>query len=91
METLQKQFAELKKAYAKLHKMEGGENTNAYYAEREKFVELLRKFLYLDFTELNKKNFLWLCDRVSTFRPVAPFSFLVSISLRNSKKEKAIS
>lgn len=83
METLTKQFAELKKGYAKLEKLEG----DAYYAEREKFTEALRQFLYLPFTELSKANFLWLCDRVSTFRPVPPFSFLVSISSRNLKKK----
>lgn len=88
MEEMQKQFAELKKGYAKLQKLEGNTgNNDAYYAERENFVRALQKFLYQPFTELSKENFLWLCDRVSTFRPVAPFSFLVSISNRKSKKE----
>lgn len=77
---LSKSFAELKKDFAKLKKLEG--NDSLYYPARDKFVEKLRKFLYLEFTELSKENFLWLCDRVSTFRPVAPFSFLVSVSMR---------
>lgn len=90
METLRKQFADLKKGYAKLQKFENGSmGSDAYYAERENFTNLLRKFiLYQEFTELNKENFLWLCDRVSTFRPVAPFSFLVSISNRKRKQKK---
>jgi hypothetical protein len=88
MEKLKADFAELKKGYAKLQKLEGNSgNNDAYYAERAIFVEALRKFLYHDFTELNKENILWLCDRVSTFRPVAPFSFLVSISNRKSRKK----
>jgi hypothetical protein len=88
MEKLKADFAELKKGYAKLQKLENGSSgSDAYYNEREIFVEALRKFLYQDFTELNKENFLWLCDRISTFRPVAPFSFLVSISNRKSKKK----
>lgn len=88
MEKLKADFAELKKGYAKLQKLENGSSgSDAYYNERAIFVEALRKFLYHDFTELNKENFLWLCDRISTFRPVAPFSFLVSISNRKSKKK----
>jgi hypothetical protein len=85
MEEMKKQFAELKKGYVKLQKFEG--DNDAYYTEREIFVKALQKFLYLEFTELTKENFLWLCDRISTFRPVAPFSFLVSISNRKSKKK----
>jgi hypothetical protein len=88
METINEQFKNLKKEYAKLQKLEGAsQGFDAYYVEREKFVNTLRKFLYTDFTELSKENFLWLCDRVSTYRPVAPFSFLVSISNRKIKKK----
>lgn len=84
METMKEQFKNLKKGFAKLKTLEG--NDTLYYAEREKFVEALRKFLYTEFTDLSKENFLWLCDRVSTFRPVQPFSFLVSISNRGTRK-----
>lgn len=88
METMQKQFSDLKKGYAKLKKLENLVCNEVYYAERELFVKALQKFLYTEFTELSKENFLWLCDRVSTFRPVAPFSFLVSISNRKHKPKK---
>lgn len=88
---MKKEFAELKKDFAKLQKLENGsQGSDLYFAEREKFTQKLRKFLYLEFTELSKPNFLWLCDRVSTFRPVQPFSFLVSVSNRQSKKDKAV-
>lgn len=85
METLKKDFANLKKGHKRLEALKNDDRL--YYVEREKFVSALRKFLHLEFTELSKENFLWLCDRVSTYRPVEPFSFLVSISIRK-KKEK---
>lgn len=85
---MKKEFAELKKDFAKLEKTTfiPNEENKVYWNLHRAFTEKLRKFLYLEFTELSKPNFLWLCDRVSSFRPVEPFSFLVSISNRKSKK-----
>lgn len=80
MEEMKKQLKQLKRDFNRLSKMEVSDG--AYWSEREKFVIALQKFLRLEFTKLSKDNLLWLCDRVSTYRPVQPFSFLVTISMR---------
>lgn len=83
MKTIELEFAGLARQLAKLKKMEQNEK---YWAERENFVENLKAYLKEEFTELPKSKFLTLCDMVSTYRPVQPFSFLVSISLRSKTK-----
>ncbi len=79
METVNKDFKALTKQVAKLNALSG---SNEYYVQRDVLVDMLIQFLRTEFTQLNKPNFLKLCDMVSTYRPVQPFSFLVSISIR---------
>lgn len=61
-----------------------------YYFERDVLNKLLVQFLRNDFTTLNKEKFLKLCDMCSTYRPVAPFSFLVSISMRKKEQKSLV-
>jgi hypothetical protein len=92
METILKdvngKFKAIMKVKKKLNKL--SVKPNSGYDDKvweldKQLKELLREFLRMEFTLLSKERFLTLCDLVSSHRPVEPFSFLVSVSLR--KKE----
>lgn len=63
-------------------KMKTFSGSPQYYDEQKILNEMLIKFFRTEFTTLPMEKFLCLCDMVSTYRPVPPFSFLVSISMR---------
>lgn len=79
MTDISKLFSGILKQEKKIKSLEGSKD---YWKEREVLVESLRSFLREDFTKLPKEKFLKLCDMASTYRPVQPFSFLVSVSMR---------
>lgn len=71
--------------YSKLLKREAGmkanaENDKLYYQLQEMLNNELREFLRLNFSYLNTKQLLKLCAMVSSYRPVAPHSFLITCS-----------
>ncbi len=89
METVKKEFRAIKADFKKLVAMESinwelfsNDSKSQYWIDHEKFTSKLKDFLRTEFTTLPKNDFLMLCDLVSRFRPVQPFSFLVSISIR---------
>lgn len=90
--TVAQQFAMILKTKKNLQKYANCDHTkdkagyDMYFTIEDHLNKMLREFLYSDFTSLSKEKFLQLCDLVSSHRPVAPFSFLVSIS--NRKKSK---
>lgn len=79
---LQTQYTELLITEKQMLKHSKDKDLNTYFQIQERLKEQLKQFLKLEFTDLPKAKFLHLCDLVSTHRPVAPFSFLVSISMR---------
>lgn len=83
METeIKKQYAAILKAEKTMLKYLGKDE---YFKHQQTLKDLLVQFLRTEFTTLPKEKFLKVCDLVSSHRPVAPFSFLVSISMRKSK------
>jgi hypothetical protein len=59
---------------------------NEYFTEQNTLKAMIRDFLRTEFTLLPKESFFELSDLVSSHRPVEPFSFLVSVSLRKKVK-----
>lgn len=90
--TVNQKFAMIVKTEKKLLKYANCDYTkdkegyDMYFTIQEHLKKQLTELLYTDFTTLSKEKFLHLCDLMSTHRPIAPFSFLVSIS--NRKKNK---
>lgn len=82
--TVNKDFRAIAKQVVKLSTLTDKSKETEYYANRDVLIKMLQNFLRTEFTTLSKESFLMLCDLVSTYRPVQPFSFLVSISLRKS-------
>lgn len=82
MNEVRKLFSDILKQERKMKKMDNSADNTEFYKEREILVDMLRKFLYVEFTTLSKAKFLKLCCLVSSYRPVQPFSFLVSISMQ---------
>lgn len=60
----------------KLKALEG--NEKEYYPAREAFKQDLSRLLRYDFSVLESKQILKLASLVSTYRPVAPHSFLIT-------------
>jgi len=88
METVAKEFSKILKVKKELQKeaLKGDNNHQKYYVLENTLKAMLRDFLRTEFTTLSKEKFLILCDLVSSHRPVEPFSFLVSISIRKKTK-----
>lgn len=74
------EFNEIKKIHRKLLKLKN--SGDKYYDQRKVLNEALVKFLRLDFSVLTKLELMYLISIVSTYRPVEPFSFLVSCSMK---------
>lgn len=55
-------------------------DSNKYYQAQEKFTSNLRIFIRADFSSLSSRQLLKLCSLISAYRPVEPFSFLVTCS-----------
>lgn len=85
METIKQDFAAILKIEKELSKFTGTDHLDQYFKIQAKLKEALVQFLRKDFTVLSKKQFLKLCCLVSSHRPVAPFSFLVSIGMNVNK------
>lgn len=69
-------FAEILQAENKLDSLQG----NEYWDFNTVFTKQLQMFLAYNFTCLNTRQLLKLCALVSRYRPVQPFSFLVTCS-----------
>ncbi len=81
-ESVAKEFKAIVLQEKKMKQYEGA----FYYKESEILIGMLLVFLRNEFTTLDKPKFLHLCDMASSYRPVAPHTFLTYISMR--KKEK---
>lgn len=80
------EFNKIKKSYKKLNEISTADDN--YYAERYQFNVKLREFIQQqNFTDLNKNNLLLLCVLVSTYRPVEPWSFLLTLSIQLDKNK----
>lgn len=76
-EEIKKEFNSILKEAREIQKITGKE----YYPRQEDFTKRLKVFIRWDFSQLTATQLLQLCTLVSKFRPVEPFSFLVSCSL----------
>lgn len=54
--------------------------TDDYYELESELKQDLRLFLRMNFSCLNSRQLLTLCAMVSAYRPVEPFSFLITCS-----------
>lgn len=80
-----KEIIKLKKELVKLSLLPVSANDKYYQIEGE-LKEKIKEFLYSEFVAvLNKNQFLELCDLISTHRPVEPWQFLVTVSIRKKK------
>lgn len=75
MNTLQQQYRAILKSEKTLI---DSENKPTYYPNRDLFVKQLAAFLREDFSKLKTLELLKICSLVSTYRPVAPHSFLIT-------------
>lgn len=83
-EQIKKEFKEIKKLRDKIATMG---NTEQYHSGAEILKQKIKDFLYSEFVPvLNKNQFLELCDLISSHRPVEPWSFLVTVSIRKKTK-----
>lgn len=78
-----KKFRLIKAIAKKLDKHKDDSDLKEYFEIQNALKKLIVEFLRLpEFTSISKEDFLHLCDLVSAHRPVQPFSFLVSVSMR---------
>ncbi len=88
MNTTKKQFKAICKLESELNVLSNNDTLkgdDVYYTKREVLQKELKAFIRTDFRVLNAKELLKLCTLVSKFRPVEPFSFLVTCSLLINK------
>lgn len=78
--TLKGVMAAFEAILAKEKEMDAQATTSDYYTIQESLNDDLRAFIRMNFTYLNTRQLLKLCAMVSAYRPVQPFSFLVSCS-----------
>lgn len=71
---------EFKAVLGLAHVVDQNSGSDQYYIYQEKLKAKMIEFLRTDFSVLNTKQFLKLAALVSTHRPVAPHSFLITCS-----------
>lgn len=83
MDQVKRTQAEIKKEFNSILKEArflAGIHGKEYYERQEELCKRLKVFIRWDFSQLNETQILQLCALCSKFRPVEPFSFLVSCS-----------
>lgn len=86
---VQQVFNSIRKDAQELHYIECTASDKEYHPKMVAMTERLKKFLYQDFSVLSGRDILILCLLVSKYRPVQPFSFLVTCSMLVDKPKNS--